>query len=159
MKRSSPKTTHFLNVDLDLFSKSNLQPLVTAMGDRVSVLYVGRHKGTFRAHLELAGLAKNADSTIRSFCRLIRGLPSTALKLWNHANHRDFNIGVQAGHQPAPYEIPLASETVTAASDLNARIVLTIYAPCERWVTTQLPTIDLSLNSATRAKIPPRTPP
>jgi hypothetical protein len=130
MKKSAPETTHFLNVDLDLFSKSNLQPLVTAMGNKVLVLFIGRYKRTYRAHLELTGLSKNADSTVRSFCTLIRRLPSAALKLWDGANRRDFNIGVQAGLKPDSYEIPLATDTLIAASKINARIVLTIYGPC-----------------------------
>jgi hypothetical protein len=34
--------THFANVDLDINSRSNLEPLVAAMGKTVSVLYVDR---------------------------------------------------------------------------------------------------------------------
>lgn len=67
MKRSDPKTTHFLNVDLDPYSKSNLQSLVAAMGDRVLVLYVGGHKGTYRAHLEPAGLSRNRTQLYAAF--------------------------------------------------------------------------------------------
>src|SRR5882762_2602731 len=97
--------THFLNVDLDLHSRSDLQPLVTAMGDEVSVLFVGRIKRTCRAHLELAGsgLSETADETITDFCTLIRKLPKSAMKLWNGAKIRDFNIGVQAAMQPRLY--------------------------------------------------------
>ena len=108
--------THFLNVDLDLYSKSDLQPFVAAMGEKVDVLYVGRYKRTYRAHLELAGsgLSESADSTIRQFCALIRTLPRAAVALWNAAKVRDFNIGVQAGTHPNSYEIALAPETVRA---------------------------------------------
>jgi len=44
---------------------------------------------------------------------------------------RDFNIGVQAAMQPRSYEMPLAAEIVKAASKVNARIVLTVYAPAD----------------------------
>ncbi len=132
MKKSVPETSHFLNVDLDLFSKSNLQPLVTAMGDAVFVLHVGRYKRTYRAHLEIPGLVKNADSAIQKFCSLIRSLPSEARQLWDSAKRRELNIGVQAGLQPDAYEIPLTTETLRAASGVNARIVFTIYAPCRK---------------------------
>jgi hypothetical protein len=123
--------SHFLNVDLDLHSKSNLQPLVTAMGEKVDVLHVGRHKRTYSAHLELAGsgLSESADSTIRSFCALIRALPRSAVVLWNAAKVRDFNIGVQAEMRPPSYVIALAPETLKAVSLVKARIVLTVYAP------------------------------
>jgi len=84
---------------------------------------------------EISGLgsySKSADSTIRGFCALIRTLPKAARKLWNAAKVRDFNIGVQAVMQPYWYEIALAPETAKAASGVNARIVLTVYAPVVR---------------------------
>lgn len=48
----SYKETTFLNVDPDLFSRSDLQPLVTALGQKVFVLHVGRDRQTYSAHLE-----------------------------------------------------------------------------------------------------------
>src|SRR5882724_7984074 len=95
--RGSPDDTHFLNVDPDIYSKSNLQRLVSALGKKVSVLHVGRNKRTFCARLELNRITKDADSTIRAFCGLIESLPSAERELWNKAKIRDFNIGVQAG--------------------------------------------------------------
>ena len=131
MNRNSQQTTHFLNVDLDIYSKSNLQPLVTAMGKKVNTLFVGRNKRVYQATLELvgAGLSKSPDLTIRTFCALIRSLPRTAVAQWNAAKVRDFNIGVQAAMQPLSYKIALEPETVRAASAMKARIVLTVYAP------------------------------
>jgi hypothetical protein len=130
MKKRDRHLTDFLNVDLELSSKANLQPLVTAMGTKVMVLHLERHKRTYRVNLEVAGYSgyhENADSTIRAFCAIIRALPKAAIKLWNSAKVRDFNVGVQAGTQPPSYEIALEAETVRAASEVNARIVLTIY--------------------------------
>jgi hypothetical protein len=125
------RTTHFLNVDLDLHSMSNLQPLVTAMGEKVYVLHIGRHQRTYHAHLELASCSKSrtADSALLGFCALIRTLPKAARRLWDVAKVRDFNIGVQAAPQPDAYEIALTPETVKATCKVNARIVLTVYAP------------------------------
>jgi len=53
--------THFLNVDLDIFSKRDLQPLLTPSVRRCVVLYSGRHGQTYRAHVELARITKAAD--------------------------------------------------------------------------------------------------
>src|SRR6185437_9534148 len=38
MTRNAPEPTHFLNVDLDLYSNANLQPLVTAMTEQLMIL-------------------------------------------------------------------------------------------------------------------------
>jgi hypothetical protein len=121
--------THFLNVDLDLHSKTDLEPLVSALGRKVLKLHVGRIGLTYCVHLEVERRTKDADSTIRAFCALIKSLPSSERELWNAATKRDFNIGVQAGTHPFSHEIVLASETVKSASELCARIVFTVYAP------------------------------
>ena len=101
------------------------------MGKRVSILHAQRDGRTYCAHLELARQTKSADSTIRGLCALVRALPRAEGELWNAAKVRDFNIGVQAEMQPFSYELAIAAETVKAVSDVNARIVLTVYAPQE----------------------------
>ena len=118
-----------MNVDLDVYSRSNLQRLITALGKNVFVLHAGRDKRTYSAHLELARNTKNADATIRRFCTLIEALAKAPRDLWNRAKVRDFNIGVQAGMDPHSYEIELEEGTVKAASEIHARIVFTVYAP------------------------------
>lgn len=123
--------TRFLNVDLDIFSRSDLQPLVTSLGAKVIVLYVGKDRRRYCARLELARIMKSADSTIRAFCRLIQSLPESGRDLWNAAIAREFNIGVQAGRQPHSCDFVLAAETVQAVSDVGARILFTVYAPEE----------------------------
>jgi hypothetical protein len=127
--RSSPPSTRFLNVDLDICSKSDLQPLIAALGKKVVVLHAGREKRTYCAHLELARRTNDADATIRLFCALIGSLKGTERTLWNTAKVRDFNIGVQAAARPFSYDIALANDTVKSAAAVGARIVFTVYAP------------------------------
>src|SRR5688572_26817002 len=121
--------TIFLNVDLDIASRSDLQPLVAALGQRVFPLYVGRIKRMYEAHLELSRSPRNPDKAIRSFAGLIHSLPNNERKLWETATIRDFNIGVQAGMHPHAYELSLSPETIEMISTLKARIVVTLYAP------------------------------
>lgn len=121
-------STRFLNVDLDIYSRFDLGPLVQALGKKVVVLYAGRVKRAYRAHLEIARFTNNADATIRAFCSLIAKLDSDTRELWNQATHRDFNIGVDAGFAPRAAEFVLAAHTVRAAAELGARIVFTVYA-------------------------------
>lgn len=123
------KTTTFLNVDLEISSRSDLQPLVTALGDRAHNLFVGRIKRTYRAHFELLRHPRNADLAIRGFATLISTLPKAERKLWDTAKTRDFNIGIQTAMRPRAYETLLSSEAITTVSMLKARIVFTIYAP------------------------------
>jgi hypothetical protein len=121
--------THFLNVDLEIYSRSDLQPLVAAFGKEVFVLYAGRVKRTYQARLELARMTKTADATIRDFYALIKTLPKTAREMWDAAKVRDFSIGVQSCTKSPAIDFALATETLKAAYDLGARIVLTVYSP------------------------------
>ncbi|HEY7476085.1 MAG TPA: hypothetical protein VH679_13795 [Vicinamibacterales bacterium] len=124
--------TTFLNVDLDIWSRQPLDPLVAAFGRRVVVLYCGKEGRRYGAHLELPprGASKQrADRLIRGFAGLVRALPARARALWNQARVRDFNIGIQAAAAPHSYELPVDAKTLRAAAGVNARIVVTVYAP------------------------------
>jgi hypothetical protein len=122
-------TTHFLNVDLDIYSKHDLQPLVKRLGEKVFALYVGRDRGEYSAHLEVAKNTRTADSTIRAFCGFIVDLPKRERSLWNTATVRSFSIGIQAGTQPYSCDFTIRPGTVRAISDVGSQIVITIYAP------------------------------
>jgi hypothetical protein len=121
--------THFLNVDLDIFSSSDLQPLLDALERKVCVLHAGRERRRHVAHLELGRRTKNADATIRGFCALIAALPPAARKVWDGARSRDFSIGVQAGRSPNSCDFIVEAKTVKAVADFGGRIVLTVYKP------------------------------
>jgi hypothetical protein len=120
--------THFLNVDLDIYSKHNLQSLVKGFGRKVIALYVGRERGKYIAHLEVAKNTKTADSAIWEFCSLIEALPEAERAEWNAATVRSFSIGIQAGTQPNTCDFTIQPRTVRAVSLVGAQIVLTIYA-------------------------------
>jgi hypothetical protein len=132
-----PEETRFANVDLDIHSRSNLQPLVAAMGKKISVLYAGRVRRHYEAHLELYRYTQDADSTIRGFCALIRRLPRAERKLWDDATIREFNIGIHARMKPITFEIAIREAAVKEASELNARIGFTIYSPAMKTVTAE----------------------
>src|SRR5580704_12391259 len=117
--KDKTETPHFINVDLDIHSKSNLQPLLAVLAKKVCVLYAGRDKRTWSAHLELTRITGSADAAIRAFCALVQALPRAERDLWNAAKMRDFNIGVQAAMRPFSYETVLAAKTVKAASEVN----------------------------------------
>jgi len=129
-RKDDSSATHFLNVDLDIYSMYSmydLQPLVHSFGRKVFVVYVGRDRRTFSAHLELAKTTKSGDSTIRACCALITALPKQERKIWDAAKGRDFSIGIQAGAHPNPCDFAIEAKTLNAVSELAARIVLTIY--------------------------------
>ena len=121
------EATHFLNIDLDLWSASPLDPLVKAFGRKVLILHVGREGRQFSAHLELAISSDNPDLLLRRFVALVERLPRPARALWNRARVREFNIGIQGAAQPHSFELHLKDATVRAVAGVNARIGMTVY--------------------------------
>jgi hypothetical protein len=75
MSSKTHEPTGFLNVDLDVYSRSNLEPLVAALGKKVLPLHVGREGQGHSAHLELCASREDADATIASLTTLIHKLP------------------------------------------------------------------------------------
>ena len=123
------ENTHFLNVDLDVHSKRDLQPLVDRFGDKVIVLFIGKTRGKYEAHLEIARLTTTPDATIRAFCRLVDDLPEAERKIWDAAVVRSFSIGVQSVIGSPVQDFQVSLETVRAVSEIGGEIVLTVYAP------------------------------
>ena len=146
--------THFLNVDLDLSSRWDLQPLLTALGQKVVVLHAEFDGKTYSAHLELSRITRSADATIRGFCALIQKLPAAPRARWNSARTRDFNIGVQAATTPHAFELPIEAKTLQAIAAVGARVLVTVYA-----ARSPLPgRRDLKPDNLLFSRLPPRVP-
>lgn len=133
MGRPDDETT-FLNVDLDVWAAYDLAPLVEALGPHVTDLFTGPaevEEGAYQAHLELGEGERdpwNPDAAIQAFVRLIDALPPSTKRLWDEANRRTFDVGIQAGLTPRAYQCSLRPDTLAAVSRLNANVALTVYA-------------------------------
>ena len=127
-KRPDEAETSFLNVDLDVFARSSLERLAAALGSNVSQLYVGPHGNRHGAHFELrSSRRRSADALIVGLVQLVKNLRGTPRELWNQADRRDFNIGIQGGLKPYSYELSLNPATLKSVGSVNARVVVTIY--------------------------------
>lgn len=126
-----PEPTHYANVDLDVYAGVPLDGFVQALGDEAFVLYVGGGRRRYEAHVELASshMAMSADDTIVGLTRLIRSLPRVHRKVWESAQRREFNIGIEAGLEPHGFELRLQQRTLKAITDVRGVLVITVYAP------------------------------
>jgi hypothetical protein len=123
-----PETT-FLNVDLDLWSRTPLEPLVHALGSSVIELFVGHDGRQHAARLEWARSSQKPDVIIQRLVAAIERLPRPARRLWNHSRRREFNIGIQAAMRPHGFELRLDPATVQAVARVGASMGVTVYAP------------------------------
>jgi hypothetical protein len=136
MAQSILDKTLFLNVDLDIVSKSDLQPLVDAMGKDVFVLYVGRVRRHYEAHLEWNGshmppnsYQSSPESLILKFCKLVQRLNPDVRALWDSAKTRSFDAGISAPKRGNYYWTAIGSEAIRTAAEVGAQVGITVYGP------------------------------
>ena len=126
---AAPEGTHVRAVDLEVYSKARLSALADAFGERVCVLFEGRAGSRYLAAFELHAWQLTEDQEIRRFVAMVRRLPPAARRLWNGAQSRTFDIGVQARKTPHSSVFTLSSATIAAVASVGARIAVTTYAP------------------------------
>jgi len=117
----------YLNVDLEIRSRSDLTPLVQALQHRLFVLHSGRVHGMFVASFETAGLSHPPDAAIHHLAAALRRVPPSVQRLWRQARDRVFDIGVAKAAGPMPFSLTLRQDTVRIVTALNARLALTFY--------------------------------
>jgi len=124
-----PDGTHVRAVDLEVYSKVRLAALAEAFGERVFVLHEGRAGSRYLAAFELHAWQLTEDQEIRRFVSMVRRLPPAARRLWDGAQSRTFDIGVQARQTPRSSAFTLSSATIAAVASVGGRIAVTTYAP------------------------------
>jgi hypothetical protein len=121
--------THVIAVDVEVYSRVRLSTLAHAFGERVFVHYEGRDRSRYLAAFGLRDWELTEDHKIRRFVAMVRRLPPAARRLWNGAQSRTFDIGVQARETPASSAFVLSQATVAAVASVRGRIAVTTYAP------------------------------
>jgi hypothetical protein len=128
--------THFITVDLEIFSKRKLKALVTALHEKVVVLHEGRWGHRYHASVNGSGYRGNtrltADQEIGELLGLIDILRAGARRLWDRADARIFDIGVQAGFHPHSHALKLSSRTIRRLANAHATVAVTTYAAMTR---------------------------
>ena len=122
----------FLNIDLDVCSRSNPRAFVEALPKNVFALYDGKHRGGYFVRLELnISDRASAETKLRSFCRILENLPAAAAEAWQKARSREFNVGLGSGDDGPPLALDISPETLSRVVQLNARIAITLYPQLE----------------------------
>lgn len=116
----------FLNVDLEITSRSKLDALAEELGDRIGVLFIGKIKSRYRLSFEISGVHRDPDSTILSLCRLIESLSKESRARWDAAN-KVFDLGFESSEADCRAAFSLRRKTVQAISQLSAEIGVTVY--------------------------------
>ncbi|QDT37132.1 hypothetical protein [Stratiformator vulcanicus] len=124
----------FLNVDLDVVSTRPTAPLTKSLDGIAYPLHETASDGQYLASYELtepekrAGTEFNAEQMVLEFCDAIAALTGDALSVWVLASKKEFNLGFDSGLHPRNLQWSLQPETLQRVADVDAALVITIYA-------------------------------
>ena len=122
----SPEATRFLNVDLELVTRGEVDALLAHWGALV-MLRDSTENGKRTIWIELEEDHRGVEPTLDGFLSLVESLPVPLQTLWDDCDDRCFNVGVQAGVLPHAAAFFIASSTLRRIADVNAHIEFTVY--------------------------------
>jgi hypothetical protein len=144
---------HFINVDLEVWSATDLVAFAAALESKSLVLYAGKVGRRFLVSIESkATRLTDPARTIRALLRVIESLPASARRDWDRATARVFNVGFEGGEVVKLQEKPkgsgrwypsrggdaamhcetsLSAELLQAVARIKGTITTTVYAPTE----------------------------
>jgi hypothetical protein len=126
---------HFLNVDLDVWSATDLTGLAAELESVCVILHAGT-TGRGKSLLSVVVLesldcdtAHGPDPVIHDLCGVIEALSPAGLALWYSATVRQFDVGydAQPGHPAARFV--LRPDTIGRVARLGATLAVTVYPP------------------------------
>ena len=91
--------SEFINVDLDIKSRSNLDFLVNAWKGGAIRMHTPKLGRQHWLRLELLPQPKSPAEAIRRIGKLVGGLSTRGRTVWRRAQSKEFDIGIQAGFE------------------------------------------------------------
>ena len=119
--------SRFLNVDLEVLSRTNPAPLVKALGKKVHVLYCAAYESGYLATFEMSFDRPSLERRLGYFCDLLETLPPPAARIWKQARRRTFDIGLQSGDSFPALALRIEAKTLARVTALGATIAITLY--------------------------------
>lgn len=118
----------FLNVDLEIESRTELSSLVADMGEKVAVLYSGRVPGRKRHLLavETSRFLRKPDETIHVLCAVVEEFSPKARMLWETAQKR-FDVGFELRPSERVSRFTLRTDTLMRVAKLGATLAVSYY--------------------------------
>ena len=119
----------FLNVDLEIESAENLQPVIDDLGENVSVLHHGDNGSGFNFvsfEVKPSG-ERDVDGIILSFCLFIENFSNETKAIWDKCHSKRFDAGFQSGEFPRSYKTEIRADTVERVAKIGASIAITVY--------------------------------
>jgi hypothetical protein len=120
------EATHFLNVDLELVTRGDVDALLAHWGSLV-MLRDSVEDGARTIWIELEADYRAVEPTLDAFLSLVESLPDSLQRMWDDCDVRCFNIGIQSGTSPHAEVFSIASSILRRIAAVDADVVFTVY--------------------------------
>jgi hypothetical protein len=121
----------FLNVDLEVRSRTTLEPLRDQIDETIDLLFCGETEpGSFLLAIEIASSGLPNDDPnilVNMLCSFIERLQAMAKQLWDGADDRVFDIGFETAANSHSSQLSLTPETLLRVGRLGARLAISIH--------------------------------
>jgi len=123
------RSFEFLNVDLEIVSRSKLDAIETGVRDLAHALYCGPagKKGMFLLALECNEYPKNSDAGILVLCTAVDRLGKAERRLWDRALSRTFDVGYNLEVGVRLVRATVRSKTLARVVALGATVAFSCY--------------------------------
>jgi hypothetical protein len=121
--------TRLLNVDIDVKSVAEPEPLIKALGWPVLCQRVGKVGRAHWVRFMLSRQPASPADAILGFAKLVTKLPDDHRAIWEKAQSKEFDIGIESGFEPFSAEWVLERRVIEVIAELGARLRITVYAP------------------------------
>lgn len=132
---------HFINIDLELKSLEDLQPLVDELDESVFVLYSDKapNLNEYWASIEIKDYdiyqsyddkpqdIGGVDVLLSAFCDLLENMSPQSRSLWEKCREREFDVGFGSGNTEKSFHTQIRAETLKRVSELGASVLITVY--------------------------------
>ena len=128
MKRAA---SHFLNLDLELNSRSDLSPLAKHLKRTSAILYNGPSGNGFRLCAEpIVGgrFCTSPRICTTFFLDALKALPPRLAALLSSCSSRFFDYGFEGGLQSKPLYVTLPASHLARIARLGAQVRVTVYS-------------------------------
>ncbi len=121
---------NFLNVDLEIESKTDLASLAAALEPDAFALYCGPVADGYLLNLELNSASADTDGPderIHKLCQLIEALSPAGRQGWQYACRRTFDVGFDATTEHMAARFSLRTDSLERIAGLGATLTVSVY--------------------------------
>jgi hypothetical protein len=125
-RTSRSRGQFFVNVDLDIETELDPEPLIRAFEPHAYSLERPPGRASFELNLPIA--PSHPEPLIREFVRLVGLMPPPVRAVWDKASRRVLDIGIQSRRRPFSETHAITASTLAEVARVGAEIAFTVYS-------------------------------